>query len=94
MSSMLIEYVNGTETGRKFLKGTNGALHVADGALTTLIDSTTTAGYTYIGEAVPGTATSAASWRVARITDATGSMYYAGGQFDQIWDNRASLTYA
>lgn len=50
--------------------------------------------YTYIGEAVPGTATSAASWRIQRITAATGNIDWAGGaSFNQVWDNRASLVY-
>lgn len=30
MSSMLIEYVNGTETGRKFLEGTDGSAHTLE----------------------------------------------------------------
>lgn len=60
---------------------------------TTLIDDTGT--YKYIGSADPGTATSAAKWSVCRVTNATGSIYYANsGAFNQIWDNRASLTYA
>ena len=53
--------------------------------------------YTYIGEAAVGTATSAASWRVKRIDDTNdpdSTILYAGtGVFDQVWDNRASLTY-
>lgn len=64
--------------------------------LTTLIDNTGT--YKYIGEAKPGrnTAGGTAStvWRVSRVTLSTGSIEYAGGgEFSQIWDNRASLTY-
>lgn len=52
---------------------------------------------TYVGEADPGTLTSAASWRVKRLTD-DGSEFttveWAGtGTFNQVWDNRASLTY-
>lgn len=56
---------------------------------------------TYIGWAAPGTATSAASWRVKRITESSlGSgdyeMVFADGDsdFDNVWDNRASLSYA
>lgn len=74
--------------------GIRGATDVVDVALTTLIDSTTTAGYTYIGEGTPGTPTSAAKWRISRITSASGSSYFTGaGDFDQVWDNRANLTY-
>jgi len=69
-----------------------------DGALTTLVDATGVGGITYIGEAIPGTATSTAGWRVQKIT-AVGTLttmqFAAGGsKFDQIWDNRASLSYS
>ena len=54
---------------------------------------------TYIGEADPGSATSAAVWRVRRM-DESGNpeliIKWAGGtrNFDKIWDNRTSLTYS
>jgi hypothetical protein len=51
-----------------------------------------------MGIAAIGSATSAAVWQIHRI-DTTGgnvSVDYADGNenFDNIWDNRASLTYA
>lgn len=50
--------------------------------------------YHYYGEAIAGTATSAAAWRVSRVTNATGDEYFAGtGAMDQVWDNYASLSY-
>lgn len=57
------------------------------------VDATTE----YLGWAEPGTATSAASWRVKKITT-TGSdiaITWADSNrnFDNAWDNRASLTY-
>jgi hypothetical protein len=58
----------------------------------------------YIGEATPGTAASSALWRVQRITltDAPSTstndvlIEWADGDanFNNIWDNRASLTYS
>ena len=50
----------------------------------------------YVGEASIGTATSAASWRVKKVDSTTGIIIqWAGtGVFDQIWDNRASLSYS
>lgn len=50
----------------------------------------------YVGEAAIGTATSAASWRVKKVDSATGIIIqWAGtGVFDQVWDNRASLSYS
>lgn len=57
------------------------------------IDATTT----YIGEAEPGTVFSAAAWRIKRSVE-TGPdivITWADGDsdFDNIWDNRLSLTY-
>lgn len=52
---------------------------------------------TYVGEADPGTATSAASWRVKKIDTTSGTtVTWADGNasFDNIYDNRASLTYS
>ena len=53
----------------------------------------------YIGEANPGTATSAASWRVRKLdfgVDGDVTVTWADGNsnFDNIWDNRASLSYS
>jgi hypothetical protein len=64
--------------------------------LALIVDSATTAGYTYICEALPGTLSSAAGWRIQKITDATGTTVWADGnaKFDNVADNRASLTYS
>ena len=53
----------------------------------------------YRGTANPGTLTSAASWRIERITIATDgdvTIVHADGNdnFDNIWDNRAGLSYS
>lgn len=53
----------------------------------------------YRGNALPGTATSAASWRCEEITiavDGDVSILFADGNdnYDNIWDNRASLSYS
>ena len=72
-------------------------VNIWDGALKNLIDATGVGGITYVGEAVPNTATSAAGWRISKIevvgTLTTITWAGGGGRFDQIWDNRASLTY-
>lgn len=50
----------------------------------------------YVGKAEPGTATSAASWQIMKIDESTGTIItWADGDdnFDNIWDNRTSLTY-
>lgn len=62
------------------------------------IDDTTTADTIYIGKADTGTATSAASWRIKRVQETGGEVItqYADGNsnFDNVWDNRASLSYS
>jgi hypothetical protein len=63
-----------------------------------LYDSVSTT-ISYLGKALPGTATSALSWQVKRLTfgaDGDVTTHYADGNssFDNIWDNRASLAYS
>ena len=53
----------------------------------------------YLGEAVVGSLTSDSVWKIQRITsDTTGSLYieFADGNinYDNVWDNRASLSYS
>ena len=50
----------------------------------------------YVGEAAIGTATSAASWRIKKIDSSSGIVItWAGpGVFNQVWDDRASLSYS
>lgn len=51
----------------------------------------------YMGEAVPGTATSAPSWRIRKIDTSSGvSIEWAESStaFSYTWDDRASYTYA
>lgn len=57
-----------------------------------IIDTTTSATYAYHCEAVPGTATSDAAWRISRLTVATGVVLWADGNanFDNVADNRAT----
>lgn len=51
--------------------------------------------YTYVGYAPRSTATSAASWLIKRIDASTGDITYASADYDQVWDNRATIaTYA
>ena len=52
----------------------------------------------YVGEAITGSATSGAVWRIKRIlTSGTVlSILFADGNtnFDNVWDNRGSLSYS
>jgi len=49
----------------------------------------------YLGKAVFGAATSAELWQIRKIDYSTGVEITAANdaEFDQIWDDRASLTY-
>lgn len=54
---------------------------------------------TYYGEAAIGSATSSAVWRIRKMTETSGPTYtdtWADGNdnFDNVWDNRASLSYS
>lgn len=59
------------------------------------LDDSTTLNMIYIGESDPGTATSAATWRIKRLNVTAGLViqWADSGNFSQVWDNRASLTY-
>ena len=59
------------------------------------LDDTTTLNMIYIGEATPGTATSAALWRIKRLDVTSGLIiqWSDSGDFTQIWNNRDSLSY-
>lgn len=76
------------------------ALNVNSGGSSTFATRTDDVGggVTYVGKAVVGTLPSAASWQISRITETAGDIViqYADGNasFDNIWDNRASLTYS
>lgn len=62
-----------------------------------LLDNTTTSDITYIWEASIWTATSAGSWRIKRLNETSWlNVGWADSNtnFDNIWDNRASLSYS
>ncbi|MAH44652.1 hypothetical protein CMI37_02435 [Candidatus Pacearchaeota archaeon] len=54
-------------------------------------------GTTYIGKAPPGSVTSAARWQIGRVVVAGGTttITWADGNitYDNVWDDRATLTY-
>lgn len=63
-------------------------------ALTVRVDEGAT--YTYIGSAAPGSADGDAVWQIKRLTNADTTVLWADGDanFDNVWTNRGSLTYA
>lgn len=61
------------------------------------VDDYTTANIIYIGIARVGTPTSDAYWQIQKIDETTGTVItWADGNdnFDNIWDNRTSITYS
>lgn len=70
------------------------------GKLSVRIDDISTSGVTYIGKAIIGSSTSSSAWQIIKIdetgTPITCSITYADGNanFDNIFDNRTSLTYS
>lgn len=69
----------------------------ANAALATRIDGVG-GGITYVGKAVAGASTASAVWQIQRLTesgaDTTVQWADGNGNFDNIWDNRLSLTYS
>ncbi len=52
---------------------------------------------TYVGKAEIGTATSADEWQIFKIDESSGTVItWADGdeKFDNVWDDRESLTYS
>lgn len=76
--------------------GTQNVGGVFPAALAEIIDYTSTANYVYICQAAPGTVSTAGAWRIQRMNLQTGTVTWAGGvgDFTQIADNRAALTYS
>jgi len=64
---------------------------------TVLLDETE-GGVTYVGKASPSSPTSAAVWQIKKLeTNGTVfSVLFAGGSdnFNNVWDNRTSLSYS
>ena len=75
---------------------TSGEVFTTDNLLTTRIDSAS--GTTYVGDAQPGSSSASAVWRIHRIVAAGSAVdiLWSDGntRFDNIWNNRASLSYS
>lgn len=92
------------DTTKKF-EAWDGEVSIAAGVITvdpvtpySVVVDEASATIIYIGEATPGTATSSATWRIKRVDSATitAEILYADGDdsFDNVWDNRAALSYS
>lgn len=73
-----------------------GELRTGAIALATRVDDTSPP-ITYVGKAVPGTATSSATWQIQKIDESSGVITtWADGNsnYDNVWDLRSSLVYS
>ena len=103
--------VQAAQSGTWTVTGTGGTFPVTDSGGSLTVDGTVTANATayatrleevsstlsYIGDAVPGTATATAAWRVKRLDTSAGVVLtYADGNanFDNTWDGRAGFSYS
>lgn len=84
------------ETTLSNSSGTNAVDILVNGNKPLTVRVSTGATYEYTGMADPGSATSSALWKILRETIADGTLLYAdgNGNFDNVWDNFASLSYS
>lgn len=82
----------------KYRSASNGKSKVAvtseDDASGLIVDQASST-VIYLGEGLFGALTSEAKWKIKKIDLSSGVVITAASNdFDQIWDNRASLTYS
>lgn len=85
----------GTGTTESQLSSSNG-LPVTQTSYAVRLDEAS-ATVSYVGEAEAGSSAASAVWRIKKIDESSGTVItWADGStaFDQVWDDRASLTYS
>lgn len=79
------------------INATNDSIETRSLAMKTALDEASTT-VTYVGEAATGTAANAALWRIKRLTQSGTVLMIewadGNGNFDNIWDSRATLSYS
>jgi hypothetical protein len=71
-------------------------LQVTSAPYTTRIDEVSTS-ITYIGKAIPGSATNSSVWQIQKLTSSGNDLivqFADSGNFSQIWDSREALSYS
>ena len=79
--------------------GDKGVLYALHENYTIMVEYDVSDNPVYLGEGVPGAATSDAAWRIRKVTWLGGlavSIKWAGGTtlFDKVWDDRTTYTYS
>ncbi len=75
----------------------DGSVSTSSPSYALRLDDTTTTNVTYVGKAAIGSAVASAVWQVQKIDETSGMVItWADGNasFDNVWNNRASLTYS
>ena len=75
----------------------SGSIIVSKTNYATILDDTTTTDVVYIGKAAIGSTTASAVWQILKMDISSGmTITWADGNdnFDNVWNNRASLTYS
>lgn len=75
--------------------GRDGATSPTDDKITLIDEASDTV--TYIGSALAASLTASGVWRIKRLTESGTSVsieFAVAGSYDQVWDDRASLSYS
>ena len=82
---------------RQLFINSDGSITIRDTPFKTIVDKTNSP-TEYFGSANPGTSTSAAFWKIMRKTVSGDVETYdfadGNANFDNVWDDRASLSYS
>lgn len=77
---------------RQVAVNTDGTIPISKPIYKTIVDDSTTANVTYIGQAALGTATTAASWRIQKVDTTSGTVItWSGLGFSVKWSERATV---
>jgi hypothetical protein len=75
----------------------SASIDIAEQVLSTRIDEASST-VTYVGKAQPGTSAASAAWQIKKITESGTEtiIEFANGTdlFDNVWNNRGSLSYS
>ena len=94
MSAFLVRFFDKFTKKDTPVEGALGAAFVTSPNNISLIDNTSSATYTYFGEAPSGSSESSPVWVMSRMTNATGNTYPISGNLLKAWSNRLSETYS
>ncbi len=85
-------------TGKLLISAVSGSISIAPEPKYIVEIDDAGGGVTYIGEAAPTSAHGDAAWRIQKLTETAGdmSLRWADGNedFDNVWTNRAGLSYS